>query len=117
MLSPLVYVALVYSKANEGKCDWYNLLLFPLKGHRKQHETVTVWLKQPYKRGGAVQCISTQSNGHKGKHMYCLAHDLIPKCYSIKLQAPAWELKAAQRIDDLLESFIGIRDPDLGELL
>ena len=50
--------------------------------------------------------------------MYCLAHDLILKCcYSIKLQAPAWELKAAQRIDDLLESFIGIRDPDLGELL
>lgn len=32
-------------------------------------------------------------------------------------EAPAWELKAAQRIDDLLESFIGIRDPDLAETL
>lgn len=29
-------------------------------------------------------------------------------------QAPAWEVKAAQKIDDLLESFLGIRDPDLG---
>ena len=33
------------------------------------------------------------------------------------LQAPAWEVKAAQKIDDLLESFLGIRDPDLGKLL
>ena len=29
-------------------------------------------------------------------------------------QAPAWEIKAAQKIDDLLENFLGIRDPDLG---
>lgn len=32
-------------------------------------------------------------------------------------EAPAWEVKAAQKIDDLLESFLGIRDPDLAETL
>ena len=32
------------------------------------------------------------------------------------MQAPPWELKAVQKIDDLLESFLGIRDPDLGML-
>ena len=35
-------------------------------------------------------------------------------CFVIK--APVWEVKAGKRIDDLLESFIGIRDQDLGEL-
>ncbi|XP_074611317.1 PDZ domain-containing protein GIPC3-like [Acropora palmata] len=32
-------------------------------------------------------------------------------------EASAWEVKAAQKIDDLLESFLGIRDPDLAETL
>lgn len=32
-------------------------------------------------------------------------------------EASAWEIKAAQKVDDLLESFLGIRDPDLAETL
>lgn len=33
---------------------------------------------------------------------------------SIFLQLPMWEINAAKKVDDLLESFIGIRDAELG---
>lgn len=31
-------------------------------------------------------------------------------------QLPVWEINAAKNVDDLLESFIGIRDAELGML-
>lgn len=35
----------------------------------------------------------------------------------VEEEAPVWEVKAGKRIDDLLESFIGIRDQDLADEL
>ena len=42
--------------------------------------------------------------------IFTLMDNILP------LKAPVWEVAAGKRIDDLLESFIGIRDQDLGKL-
>lgn len=37
------------------------------------------------------------------------------KLFVIIIQVPNWENKVIVKIDELLESFIGIRDPELGK--
>ena len=40
----------------------------------------------------------------------------IPPSWPVPYLQRSWEVKAAKKADDLLESFMGIRDMELGEL-